>query len=129
MKLALIGYGAMGKLVEARAAAEGHEVSRIITSSDAARGVEALAEALRGHDAAIDFSVADAVRDNVEACALARVPLVEGTTGWHSQLNEVRRVVIDDDGALLYGANFSIGVNLFYRVVAHAAELFGAVSG
>ncbi|HEX8921817.1 MAG TPA: dihydrodipicolinate reductase C-terminal domain-containing protein [Pyrinomonadaceae bacterium] len=127
MKLALIGYGAMGKLVEALAKAEGHEVSRAFTSRDASRGVEALAEELHGHDAAIDFSVADAVRTNVAACLRARVPLVEGTTGWNKELEDVRRIVNEEDGALLYGANFSIGVNLFFRVVAHAAELFGAV--
>ncbi|HKC65378.1 MAG TPA: dihydrodipicolinate reductase C-terminal domain-containing protein [Pyrinomonadaceae bacterium] len=129
MKLALIGHGAMGKLVEARAVSEGHEVSRVITSSDAARGVEALAEMLRGHDAAIDFSVAHAVRANVEASVRAHVPLVEGTTGWNSELDEVRAIVNQQKGALIYGANFSIGVNLFYRVVAQAAELFTAVGG
>src|ERR1043165_1484819 len=113
MKLALIGYGAMGKLVEALAKAEGHEVSRAFTSRDAARGVEALAEALRGHDAAIDFSVAGAVRTNVESCLRAQVPLVEGTTGWNKELEDVRRMVDERGGALLYGANFSIGVHLF----------------
>jgi 4-hydroxy-tetrahydrodipicolinate reductase len=129
MKLALIGYGAMGKLVEALARTEGHEVSRAFTSRDGARGAESLTEELRGHDAAIDFSVADAVRTNTEACMRAGVPLVEGTTGWNAQSEDVRRIVAEANGALLYGANFSIGVNLFYRVVAHAAELFGAVSG
>jgi 4-hydroxy-tetrahydrodipicolinate reductase len=129
MKLALIGHGAMGKLVEALAKQEGHEISRVMDSRDSTRGVESLAEELRGADAAIDFSVADAVRTNVEACVRARVPLVEGTTGWHKQLDDVRRLVAEADGALLYGANFSIGVNLFYRVVAHAAEMFGAVTG
>jgi len=124
MKLALIGYGAMGKLVEALAKTEGHEVSRALTSRD---GVESLTEELRGHDAAIDFSVADAVRTNTEACMRAGVPLVEGTTGWNAQSEDVRRIVAEANGALLYGANFSIGVNLFYRVVAHAAELFGRV--
>src|SRR4051794_31100124 len=129
MKLALIGYGAMGKLVEALARTEGYQVSRTLTSRDAGRGFESLVEELRGHDAAIDFSVSDAVLTNVEACVRAEVPLVEGTTGWNKQIDEVRRIVLEGGGALLYGANFSIGVNLFYRVVAHAAELFGAVSG
>ncbi|MDQ3820467.1 MAG: dihydrodipicolinate reductase, partial [Acidobacteriota bacterium] len=96
---------------------------------EGARGVEALAEALRGHDAAIDFSVSNAVRTNVEACMRARVPLVEGTTGWNAELDDVRGIVNQREGALLYGANFSIGVNLFYRVVARAAELFIAVGG
>src|SRR4051812_28422946 len=128
MKLALIGHGAMGKLVEALAQAEGHEVSPALDSRDAARGVESLAETLRGHDAAIDFSTASAVRTNVEASLRAGVPLVEGTTGWNEQLADVRRAVEKAGGALLYGANFSVGVNLFYRVVARAAELFTAVS-
>ncbi|HYE15487.1 MAG TPA: dihydrodipicolinate reductase C-terminal domain-containing protein [Pyrinomonadaceae bacterium] len=126
MKLALIGHGAMGRLVEARARDEGHEVATILTSRESALGAEELAEILAGHDAAIDFTVADAVARNAEACALAGVPLVEGTTGWHARLEEVRGVVERRGGALIYGANFSVGVNLFYRIVAHAAELFAA---
>jgi 4-hydroxy-tetrahydrodipicolinate reductase len=86
--------------------------------------VAELAEGLGGHDAAVDFSVAEAVPRHAEACALARVPLVEGTTGWHARLGEVRQTVERAGGALIYGANFSVGVNLFYRVVARAAELF-----
>ena len=68
--------------------------------------------------------MAEAVRRNAEACALAGVPLVEGTTGWSEHLGEVRATVERHGGALVYGANFSVGVNLFYRVVARAAELF-----
>ena len=129
MKRALIGHGAMGKLVEALASAEGMEIGRVLTSRDSQRGAESLAAALSGHDAAIDFSVAEAVPTNVEASVRARVPLVEGTTGWNSQADAVRRIVEQNWGALVYGANFSIGVNLFYRVLEHAARLFGAVGG
>ena len=85
---------------------------------------EELAEILGGHDAAVDFTVAEAVPRHAEACALARVPLVEGTTGWQAQLEDVRKTVERGGGAMVYGANFSVGVNLFYRVVARAAELF-----
>jgi 4-hydroxy-tetrahydrodipicolinate reductase len=127
MKLALFGHGAMGRLVEARARAEGHEIGIVLTSRDAARTAAELAESLRGHDAAIDFSVADAVPRNVEACARARLTLVEGTTGWNDQLEAVRRTVAGHAGSLVYGANFSVGVNLFYLVVRRAAELFAAV--
>lgn len=127
MKLALFGNGAMGQLVSARALDEGHEVALVLTSRDAARSADELQESLRGLDAAIDFSVADAVFANVSACAGAGVPLVVGTTGWNARLDEMRRVVTEHDGALVYGANFSIGVNLFYRIVAHAAELFGGI--
>jgi 4-hydroxy-tetrahydrodipicolinate reductase len=124
MKLALLGHGAMGQLVERLAREAGDEVATVLGSREAAFSAEELAEILGGHDAAIDFTVADAVPRNAEACALARVPLVEGTTGWHAQLDDVRRTVESANGALIYGANFSVGVNLFYRVVARAAELF-----
>jgi len=124
MKLALFGGGAMGRLVCARAKDDGHEVPLVLTSRDVTRGADELQELLLGHDAAIDFSVGGAVLSNVTACARAGVPLVEGTTGWTSQEPEVRRVIEEHGGALIYGANFSIGVNLFYRIVARAAELF-----
>jgi 4-hydroxy-tetrahydrodipicolinate reductase len=129
MKLALFGHGAMGRLVEAQARADGHEIGLVVTSHDAARTAEELAKDLRGHDAAIDFSVASAVLRNVEACALAHVPLVEGTTGWNERREEARRVVEARGGALVSGANFSVGVHLFYRIVARAAELFASVEG
>ena len=129
MRLALFGHGAMGRLVEARARSDGHEIGVVVTSSDAGSTAEELAARLRGHDAAIDFSVADAVLRNVEACARAGVTLVEGTTGWHEQLEEARRVVAARGGSLVYGANFSVGVNLFYRAVRQAARMFGGVGG
>jgi 4-hydroxy-tetrahydrodipicolinate reductase len=78
---------------------------------------------------AIDFSVGDAVLRNIEACARARVPLVEGTTGWKAHEATAKQIVNQHGAALVYGANFSIGVNLFYRIVERAAELFGAVEG
>ncbi|MDT7688127.1 MAG: 4-hydroxy-tetrahydrodipicolinate reductase [Acidobacteriota bacterium] len=124
MKLALLGHGVMGRLVERLAAEAGHDVTTVLGSREASLHVEELAEVLGGHDAAIDFSVAEAVPRHAKACALARVPLVEGTTGWHEQLEEVRRAVEREGGAMIYGANFSVGVNLFYRLVARAAELF-----
>jgi 4-hydroxy-tetrahydrodipicolinate reductase len=124
MKLVLIGRGAMGRLVERLAREAGHEVATVLGARESEFHAEELAEILGGHDAAIDFTVAEAVPRHAEACALARVPLVEGTTGWHARLEEVGRTVEKQNGALIYGANFSVGVNLFYRVVARAAELF-----
>jgi 4-hydroxy-tetrahydrodipicolinate reductase len=123
MKLALIGHGAMGRLVESRAREEGHEVATHIGSRESALRAEELAEILGGHDAAIDFTVSEAVPRHAEACALARVPLVEGTTGWNDRLEDIRRTVERAGGALIYGANFSVGVQIFYRVVALAARL------
>jgi 4-hydroxy-tetrahydrodipicolinate reductase len=127
MKIALIGYGAMGRLVGDLAVARGHEIGLKLDLPDAERSVADLADLLRGCDAAIDFSIAEAVPTNAEACARAGVALVVGTTGWHSQLDNVRRIAEAFDGAMIYGANFSIGVQIFYRVAARAAELFRSV--
>ena len=124
MKLALFGAGAMGRLVSLRAKEDGHDVALVLTSRDGGRSAEELQSLLSGHDVAIDFSVSRAVLSNVTACALAGVPIVEGTTGWNDFQTEVRRAVEQHNGALIYGANFSIGVNLFYRIVTRAAELF-----
>jgi len=113
----------MGRIVIAQARAAGYEVGAVLSSADARAGPEGLAAALSGHDAAIDFTAADAVLAHVAACVRAGVPLVEGTTGWREQEAEARRLV-EQGGAMVYGANFSIGVNLFYRLVDRAGELF-----
>lgn len=127
MKLALIGYGAMGRLVETQAQAAGDQVGMKLTSNESEQDVDELAAMLRRHDVAVDFSVGPAVLRNVEACALAGVPLVEGTTGWKDQESRAKEIVTEHDGALVYGANFSIGVNVFYRIVANAAKLFAGL--
>lgn len=124
MKIALIGYGAMGKPIKAIAQEKRHEILIIIDGTDANCGADELAEKLKGADAAIDFSVAEAVRRNVEACVLASVPLIEGTTGWNDQRERIEKIVRDADGSMVFGANFSIGVNLFYRIADFASELF-----
>jgi 4-hydroxy-tetrahydrodipicolinate reductase len=127
MKIALIGHGALGQLVATEARKAGDDVATIITSEDSVQDVDRLSEKLRGHDVAIDFSVAAAVLKSIEACARASVPLVEGTTGWNDHLSDARRIIERQGGSLVYGANFSIGVNIFYRIVERAATLFAAV--
>src|SRR5678816_2961093 len=125
MRIALIGFGAMGQLVKAAAHKRGDEIGVVLTSKD----YDQLAEKLRGHDVAIDFSIGDAVLKNIEACARARVPLVEGTTGWMQHESTAKQLITEHSGAMVYGANFSIGVNLFYRIAKQAAALFSAVDG
>jgi 4-hydroxy-tetrahydrodipicolinate reductase len=129
MKIALIGHGAMGQLVEAGARKGGDEIGVVLTSSDGELPVDQLAEKLHGHNVAIDFSVGDAVLKNIETCARAHVALVEGTTGWKQHESTAKQLIAEHSGAMVYGANFSIGVNIFYRIAKQAAELFSAVDG
>lgn len=124
LKIALIGYGAMGKIIKTLAADKNHEIAAIIDESDAALTAEELAEKLKGVNAAIDFSIAEAVKRNVEACLIAGVALVEGTTGWNAEREIIKKLVEEKGGAFVFGANFSIGVNLFYRITDYAAKLF-----
>ena len=124
MKLALIGYGAMGKLIRTLAENKDHEIAVVIDETDAELSPEKLAEELKAAEVAIDFSTAEAVSRNVKACLLANVALVEGTTGWNAQKDEIKSLVEQSNGAFVFGANFSVGVNLFYRITDYAAELF-----
>lgn len=119
----------MGQLVAAEVRKTGDEVGSVVTTSDKDLEVDQLVEKLRGHDVAIDFSVAEAVLNNVDACVRANVPLVEGTTGWKQHEATAIRIAAEHSGALVYGANFSIGVNVFYHAVKHASVLFAAVEG
>jgi 4-hydroxy-tetrahydrodipicolinate reductase len=127
MKVALIGFGAMGQLVASLANNDGHQIGFTANSRDATKTAEQLAANLKGHDVAIDFSVGNSVLRNAQACSLADVALVEGTTGWSADEQGVRQAISESDTALIYGANFSIGVNIFYRICEHAASLFGSI--
>jgi 4-hydroxy-tetrahydrodipicolinate reductase len=124
VKLAFLGDGRMGSVVLARAREAGHEIGVVLNINDAGLAPDTLVAKLRGHDAAIDFSAPDAVLAHVAGCARAGVPLVEGTTGWQAQEGEARRLMESAGGAMVFGANFSIGVHVFYRLVDRAGELF-----
>jgi 4-hydroxy-tetrahydrodipicolinate reductase len=124
MKIALIGYGAMGKLIRTLAENKNHEIEVVIDESNADLSAERSAEKLKSVDAAIDFSTAKAVRKNVEACLIAEVPLVEGSTGWNAEKEAIKNLVEEKNGAFVFGANFSVGVNLFYKITDYASELF-----
>jgi len=123
MRITLIGHGAMGKLIRSLAEEKGHTIAVVIEEGDAGLSAEALAAKLAGCDAAIDFTTAAAVRRNVAACVIAGVPLVEGTTGWNEELDDIKKIVANGNGTMVFGANFSIGVNLFYRIADFASEL------
>jgi 4-hydroxy-tetrahydrodipicolinate reductase len=129
MKIALIGNGAMGSLVAVKAKKAGDEIACIVRSKDVDATATELRDRLSGVDVAIDFSVGEAVPRNINACVSVGVPIVEGTTGWKSKETDIIEAVKEFNGALVYGANFSIGVNVFYRIANQAAQLFSAVEG
>ncbi len=113
MKIALLGYGKMGQIIEHFALERGHEIVLKINIDNQ----EDLTVAnLRKADVAIDFSTPNAAIDNIYACFDANLPIVVGTTGWYGQLQEVKNDCLERNNALLYGSNFSIGVNLFFHV-------------
>jgi len=120
MKIALLGYGKMGQIIERFALERGHEVVLKISIDNR----EDLTESnLRKADVAIDFSTPDAVISNIYTCFDANVPVVVGTTGWYGQLQEVKNECLSSNNSLLYGSNFSIGVNLFFHINKVMAKL------
>ena len=125
-RLGLIGYGAMGQLVEQLAPRHGFEVALRYSGADRRAGAQLDGERLRGVEVTIDFSAAAAVPENVERLAPLGIAMVVGTTGWTDQLPRVRETVAAHGAGLVHGANFSVGVQVFYRVVAAAAQLLAA---
>lgn len=123
LKIALIGYGKMGKLVEQTAHAKGHQiVARFSHPLSMLQDdhKQNLAEA----DLAIDFSQASCVIEHLELCLSLNKPLVIGTTGWEEQLVLAQEIVKKANGSCLYSPNFSIGIYLFQKIAAYAASLF-----
>jgi 4-hydroxy-tetrahydrodipicolinate reductase len=120
MKIALLGYGKMGQIIERFALERGHE---IVLKIDKNNLTELNASNLSKADVAIDFSSPDAALSNIYACFDANLPVVVGTTGWYGQLQQVKDDCLSRNNTLLYGSNFSIGVNLFFHINKVLASL------
>lgn len=123
MNIALIGYGKMGKMVEQAALARGHHIGFKVDIELNEQGQLLTAENFAGIDVAIDFTVPGAVVQTVEKLSALGVSMVVGTTGWWDRLEEVRHMVVARNTGLVYGSNFSIGVNLFFKIMEQAAAL------
>jgi len=116
MKLAIIGYGKMGRMVEQLAPEYGFaSVLTIDIGDDFAKAA--------GADAAIEFTTPDAALGNIEKLAAMKLPVVVGTTGWLAHLDQARAAIDKNASALVWSPNFSVGVNVFLRVVREAARL------
>jgi 4-hydroxy-tetrahydrodipicolinate reductase len=123
MKLAIVGYGKMGKFVEQLAPGHGFDVSLKLDEFNNAEFAGITAQNFEGVDVAIEFSTPSTVVSNIERIAALGVNMVVGTTGWLDQLDHVRELVERHGVGLVWSPNFSIGVNVFSRLVTEAARL------
>ena len=116
MKILLVGYGKMGKTIEKIALQRGHTiVGRVdVESNDSIKP---------GADVAIEFTQPGAAVNNIKNCIEAGIPVVSGTTGWLEHLDEVKIVVAKNNGAFFYASNYSLGVNIFFKLNEYLAKL------
>ncbi|MDL1891329.1 4-hydroxy-tetrahydrodipicolinate reductase [Sphingobacteriales bacterium CHB3] len=124
MNLALIGYGKMGKEIEAVAREKGITIVQIFDEKENHGGHALNASVLSGVDVCIDFSTPFAVLDNIKAVVSCGKNLVVGTTGWYDKLDDVRKMVKEKNTGFLYSSNFSLGVNIFLHILKDAAHIF-----
>ncbi len=122
-KLALVGYGKMGHLIEQLAPRHGFEVILKLTGKDNPNGRAITPEAFANVNVAIEFSTPEAVPQDLKKLAEANVPAVTGTTGWSAHLPEVTRSIEEAGTGLVWSPNFSVGAAVFRRLAALAAEL------
>jgi 4-hydroxy-tetrahydrodipicolinate reductase len=118
LNIGLLGYGRMGHEIEQKAMERGHQIAAVFEiDSPMHPGTD-----LQDIDVLIDFSVPDAVMDNIQNAAKTKTPIVIGVTGWTEKLQDARNIITNSDSAAIYAANFSLGINLFYRISRYAAE-------
>jgi 4-hydroxy-tetrahydrodipicolinate reductase len=122
VKVLLLGHGKTGALVADIARQRGHSV-RSLRSQDNQDGRGLTLELLQQSDVVIDFTTPHAAIPNIIRCAEARTPMVVGTTGWYQHLDKVRELVTERKAALIYGSNFSIGMNFFFKAVQAIAPI------
>lgn len=123
MKIALVGYGKMGKTIERIAIARGHQIVLRITRGNVQ---DFTAERIQEADVVIEFTSPEAAFNNVSLCLQAGVPVVCGSTGWQEQLAQAQAICVAQQTAFLQSSNFSIGVNLFFELNAVLAQMMNA---
>jgi 4-hydroxy-tetrahydrodipicolinate reductase len=123
MRIALIGYGKMGKMIEALAVQRGHV---IVLKIDKDNQYDFTAENIVLADVAIEFTAPDSAYKNVLSCIDFGVPVVSGSTGWNRDLEKAKKYCQEKRGALLHASNFSIGVNIFFEINNRLAQLMAA---
>ena len=122
MDIALIGFGKMGKLVRDLAVKQGHKVVAVIDpQADGATAKEITKSALQGADVCIEFSIPEAVVENIAKVSALKMPHVVATTGWYKDIEAIKPIIKKSGTGLIYGSNFSLGVNAFFAILENAA--------
>lgn len=120
MKIALLGYGKMGKVIERIALERGHEIVLRKSGKDTFEGLEHA-------DVAIDFSIPDAAVSNISTCLDNNIPVISGTTGWLENYDKMVALCQEKNGAFIYGSNFSLGVNIFFQLNDYLAKIMSKI--
>jgi len=118
MNIAILGNGRMGKLISKLAVEKGHRILSVSSSINPANSLD-----LSAADVAIDFSTPTTAFDNISHALNSGIPVISGTTGWLNQLNEIETLCKKNNGAFLYASNFSLGMNLFFKLNKQLSEL------
>lgn len=116
MKIALVGYGKMGQIIDEIAQQRGHDVVARLKETPTV-------ESLNNADVVIEFSNPEAAFENIKFCLEQKIPVICGTTGWLDKKPEIEQIAIDNGTAFIYGSNFSLGVNLFFAINEKLAEM------
>lgn len=116
MKIALLGYGKMGKMIEKIALSRGHEIIAKIDINSTPTDISYA-------DVAIDFSIPDAAFNNISLCLKSGVPVISGTTGWLDKYPEAVALCKQHNGAFIYASNYSLGVNIFFQINEYLAKI------
>ena len=125
MKIALIGYGKMGKMIESIALDRNHEIVLVIDQDNLA---DLTIDNLKKADVAIEFSIPSSVLDNINLAIEAQTPIVVGTTGWYGHLQEIKNNCEENNATVMYGSNFSVGVNIFFQINQLVAKMMNKFS-
>jgi 4-hydroxy-tetrahydrodipicolinate reductase len=124
MKIALIGYGKMGKVIEEIALERGHKIVAKVNSSNSLSSVD-----LSSAEVAIEFTRPELAVPHIEYCLSKQLPIVVGTTAWQNELDRITTLVKETNGSLLHASNFSIGVNIFFEINKRLAQLMSGQLG
>ncbi len=125
LQIALLGYGRMGKIIESVCLERGHEIACII---DNERDWTQKESELKNCDIAIDFSIPEMAFANMKRCFEFKIPVVVGTTGWYNQKNEVTALCKQNDAALFHAPNFSLGMNIVFRLNRQLGRMLNGTS-